>query len=77
MPENIYTGLPDSEIERFLMEDCPYGDLTTALLDIGPRLGRISFTPPGHETVACCTEEAVRLFEGARCSADLFSRRVQ
>ena len=70
MPENIYYRLPDSEIERFLMEDCPYGDLTTALLDIGPRLGRISFTTR-HETVACCTEEAVRLFEGLGCSADL------
>jgi molybdenum transport protein len=70
MPENVYYRLPDSEIERFLLEDSPYGDLTTALLDIGPLPGRISFTTR-HETVACCTEEAVRLFVGLGCSADL------
>lgn len=31
--------LPDAEIERFLQEDLPYGDLTTALLAIGDRPG--------------------------------------
>jgi molybdenum transport protein len=70
MPENIYYRLLDSEIERFLIEDCPYGDLTSALLDIGSRPGRIWFTTR-HKTVACCTEEAVRLFEGLGCSVDL------
>ena len=70
MSENIFCRLTDSEIERFLLEDCPYGDLTTALLDIGSRPGRILFTTR-HETVACCTEEAVRLFEGLGCSAQL------
>ena len=32
MPDCAGCRLPDSDIERFLAEDCPYGDLTTALL---------------------------------------------
>jgi molybdenum transport protein len=59
--------LPDAEIDRFLHEDCPYGDLTTALLEIGSKPGRIVFTAR-HETVACCTEEAARLFERLGCT---------
>ena len=35
MPDYVACRLPDSDIERFLAEDCPYGDLTTALLGIG------------------------------------------
>ena len=62
MPAPVSYRLPDEEIARFLHEDCPYGDLTTALLQIGPKEGRITFTTR-HETVACCTEEAARLFE--------------
>lgn len=54
--------LPDAEIERFLQEDLPYGDLTTALLAIGDRPGVITFATR-HETVACCTEEAARMLE--------------
>jgi molybdenum transport protein len=58
--------LPDSELDRFLEEDCPYGDLTTHLLGIGSRPGRIVFTTR-EETVICCVEEAARLLE--RCGA--------
>ncbi|RNC69184.1 MAG: ModD protein [Desulfuromonadales bacterium] len=58
--------LLDSELDRFLEEDCPYGDLTTHLLGIGPRPGRIAFSSR-EETVLCCTEEAARLLE--RCGA--------
>ena len=58
--------LPEEEIDRFLREDCPYGDLTTALLDIGARPGRILFTTR-HQTVACCTEEVARIFERVGC----------
>jgi molybdenum transport protein len=68
MLDYINVRLPDSEIERFLAEDCPYGDLTSALLDIGPQPGRITFTTR-NETVACCTEEAARLFESLGCVA--------
>ena len=61
--------LPDEEIARFLHEDCPYGDLTTALLDIGSLPGRVTFATR-HETVVCCTEEAARLLEHAGCTID-------
>ncbi|BDV44367.1 ModD protein [Geotalea uraniireducens] len=58
--------LSDSEIERFIDEDLPYGDLTTHLLGIGDRPGRIVFSCR-HETVLCCTEEAGRVLE--KCGA--------
>jgi len=58
--------IPDQEVDRFLAEDCPYGDLTTALLEIGSRPGRITFVSR-RRTVVCCTEEAARLFERLGC----------
>jgi molybdenum transport protein len=54
--------ISDSDIERFLEEDMPFGDLTTTLLDIGRSPGRISFTSR-ETTVLCCTEEASRVLE--------------
>ncbi|TCD48830.1 ModD protein [Chlorobium sp. N1] len=54
--------LPDPEIDRFIEEDVPYGDLTTSLLGIGGKPGSITFTTR-HETTLCCTEEAGRIFE--------------
>jgi len=64
--------LADDLLRRMLAEDVPYGDLTTALLGIGDRPGRIAFFARGA-MVACATEEAARLFEigGARPAADL------
>lgn len=59
--------LPDSDIERFLEEDAPYGDLTTHLLGIGQQHGEISFTTR-HETTLCGTEEAARLLAKCGCS---------
>ena len=32
--------IPDYELDRFIEEDVPYGDLTTQLLGIGGRRGR-------------------------------------
>jgi molybdenum transport protein len=64
----MHYRIPDTEIERFLEEDVPYGDLTTALLGIGGHDGEISFTTR-ERTVVCCTEEAVRLLE--KCGATL------
>jgi molybdenum transport protein len=61
--------LPDEEIDRFLREDCPYGDLTTTLLQIGARSGRMIFATR-HETVVCCTEEAGRLLEKVGCTVN-------
>jgi len=59
-------SLSDEDIERFLHEDVPYGDLTTTLLEIGAQAGRISFSTR-HETVVCCTEEAARVLERVGC----------
>lgn len=52
--------IPDSEIERFIDEDIPYGDLTTHLLGIGSKRGKIIYSTR-EETQLCCTEEASRL----------------
>ncbi len=67
MPERVAYRLPDEELDRFLREDCPYGDLTTALLQIGTRPGRMVFTTR-NDTVVCCTEEAARLLERLGCT---------
>jgi len=53
----MYYRIPDLEIERFLEEDVPYGDLTTTLLGIGGEVGELTFTSR-ERTVVCCTEEA-------------------
>lgn len=58
--------LPDSAIENFIEEDVPYGDLTTNLLDIGDRVGRIAFSTR-EDTTLCCTEEAARVLQ--KCGA--------
>jgi molybdenum transport protein len=63
--------LPDSDIELFLEEDVPYGDLTTSLLGIGEQQGTITFTSR-HHTVISCTEEAGRVLE--KCGATVISR---
>ena len=62
--------ISDSDIERFIEEDVPYGDLTTHLLGIGGKPGRISFTTR-EETILCGTEEAVRLLQ--KCGATVTS----
>lgn len=62
--------ISDRDIERFIEEDVPYGDLTTHLLGIGDREGRIIFTTR-EDTTICCTEEAARVFH--KCGATLTS----
>ena len=52
--------ITDSDIEHFIEEDVPYGDLTTHLLGIGDRRGKIVYSTR-EETTLCCTEEAARL----------------
>ncbi len=56
----MFHYIPDSEIERFIEEDVPYGDLTTHLLGIGGKRGKIIYSTR-EETTLCCTEEAARL----------------
>jgi len=58
--------LSDRDIERFIEEDVPYGDITTSLLGIGSLMGEITFTSR-DSTVLCCTEEAARVLE--QCGA--------
>jgi molybdenum transport protein len=62
--------IADREIENFIEEDLPYGDLTTHLLGIGERAGRIVFSTR-DETTLCCTEEAARVLE--KCGATVTS----
>lgn len=52
--------IPDAVIDRFIQEDAPYGDLTTHLLGIGPKHGKIIYWAR-EESVLCCSEEASRL----------------
>jgi len=62
--------LPEAEIDRFLAEDAPYGDLTSRTLGLTTQPGRMRFTARAA-MVACCTEEAARLIErgGGRIEA--------
>ena len=64
MPTTCF--LPDSELERLLLEDVPYFDLTTELLGVGREPGGIRFATR-QKTVLACTEEAVRLLDKAGC----------
>ncbi|MGC8775663.1 MAG: ModD protein [Chlorobaculum sp.] len=66
----MYFPIPDSDIERYIEEDVPYGDLTTTLLGIGDEPGEITFTTRDR-TVLCCTEEAGRVL--TKCGAEVLS----
>ena len=56
--------LSDARLDELLLQDTPYGDLTTDALGIGPAPGRISFAARG-DMIVCCSEEAARLLERA------------
>ena len=60
--------LSDYDINRFIEEDVPYGDLTTLLLGISDMEGKITFTSR-ETTTLCCTEEAARVLE--HCGASV------
>lgn len=66
----MITCIPDRDIERFIEEDVPYGDLTTHMLGIGDDHGRIIFSTR-EETTLCCTEEASRVLQ--KCGATVIS----
>lgn len=66
----LTTCLGDSALRQLLQDDAPHGDLTTALLGIGGKPGRIVFTARGPMRV-CGSEEAVRLFQLAGAAARL------
>lgn len=52
--------LRESELDRLLDEDAGFGDLTTRLLDIGGKPGRMTFTARG-ELILCGSDEASQL----------------
>lgn len=54
-------ALNDFELEALLAEDVPYGDLTTASLEISDQRARITFATRERPLVVSCMEEAVRL----------------
>lgn len=55
-------SVSDVLLERLMEEDVPYGDLTTDILGIGVRQGKIVFTTR-ETTVLCATEEAAGILE--------------
>lgn len=61
--------LSDAELDRFLAEDVPYGDLTTALLGIGDRAGRMVFRARQPMVVAA-SEEAARMIVRSGCAVE-------
>ena len=62
--------IPDSEIDRWLAEDVPFGDLTTHALGIGERPGRMVFEARDAMVVAA-SEEAARLLVRVGCTVDV------
>ncbi len=58
--------LDDTELDRLLREDAPYGDLTTEGLGIGAISGHVIFTAR-TSMVVCGIEEAARMFERRQC----------
>ena len=63
--------LSDAEIDSFLSEDVPFGDLTTRSLRIGAEPGRMIFRARAGMVVSS-TEEAARLLERAGASVSAF-----
>lgn len=58
------TLIPQSEIDRFLAEDAPYGDLTSYLLELDNHCAHMTFSARGP-MVLSCSEEAARLITTA------------
>lgn len=58
--------IPDTEIDRWLAEDIPFGDLTTHALNIAQQPGRMSFQARQAMVVAA-SEEAARLLVRVGC----------
>lgn len=52
----------DEMIDQLIEEDVPYSDLTTEILGITNKKGKIVFSTR-EPTVICCTEEAIRIFQ--------------
>ena len=55
----------DEELERLIVEDVPYFDMTTRISRFGSQLAKIQFYTK-KPTVICGTEEIMRLFSKLR-----------
>lgn len=62
--------ITDQELDRFILDDAPYGDLTTRSLGLGAGPARILFRA-GPALVASSTEEAARIMTRLGCVATL------
>lgn len=62
--------ISDAEIDRWLAEDIPFGDLTTHALGIGEQPGRMVFKAREAMVVAA-SEEAARLLARVGCTVDV------
>jgi molybdenum transport protein len=56
----------DADIERFIAEDVPFGDLTTRSLGLDMRACAMAFKA-GADQTACCGEEAGRILARLGC----------
>ena len=59
-----------AELEQLLLDDVPYGDLTTAALGIGAAAGSMQFTARDRMVLALA-EDAAAIIELAGCKVDL------
>ena len=63
--------IPDSQLEAFLLEDAPYGDLTCQVLGLKQQPGSLKFYIR-HAATVCGTEEAARLMQMAGAQVEMF-----
>lgn len=63
--------VPDSQLEAFLLEDAPYGDLTCQVLGLERQPGSLKFHIR-HAATVCGTEEAARLVQMAGARVEMF-----
>ncbi len=61
----------ESDIDRLIEDDLPAGDMTTLLLNLAGKKGSISLIAR-NEMIACCTEEAVRLYKKVGLDVSFF-----
>ena len=62
--------IADAELDRFLDDDVPYGDLTTRSLGLGPRSAAMAFRA-GGDLVASSTEDAAKILTRLGCAVTL------
>jgi molybdenum transport protein len=68
----LSTVSPRAELEQLLMDDAPYGDLTTDALGIGNAPGLMQFTARDRMALALA-EDAAAIIELAGCQVELLA----